>query len=113
MLDGEEQLYATATLLPYASFEALDLSGLQATADGWRTLLEGVAKCGPGLKALNLTGCGLGGFEAPDQEQLARLLGACSAAALNVSGNALVRSCGCGARRATAARRSAPAGSLR
>lgn len=83
-------MYATATLLPYASFEELDLSGLQlATLEGWRTLLEACAKCA-GLEVLNMSRCSLGSFGAAEQELLARMLGGCSASVLSLSHNLLV-----------------------
>lgn len=57
--EQEEQLYATATLLPYAGLQELDLSGLRLSFDGWISILESCAKC-PGLQVLSLKGCDLG-----------------------------------------------------
>eukprot|EP00878_Enallax_costatus_P040894 GHUV01047302.1.p1 GENE.GHUV01047302.1~~GHUV01047302.1.p1 ORF type:complete len:122 (+),score=37.85 GHUV01047302.1:224-589(+) len=57
--DQEEQLYATATLLPYAGLQELDLSGLQLSLDGWVSMLDSCSKC-QGLQVLSLKSCNLG-----------------------------------------------------
>jgi hypothetical protein len=63
-LDGEEQLYATTTILPYASFTELDLRGLQLPSnDAWCALLAACSRCS-NLRAVNVSDCSLGRFGA-------------------------------------------------
>lgn len=85
---SEEQLYATVSVLPYASFEELDFSSLKLTLEGWCTLLEACSKS-RSLQVLSLKGCELGALGEEAQEKLARCIGACKLVVLDVSQNQL------------------------
>ncbi|KAF6262551.1 hypothetical protein COO60DRAFT_614938 [Scenedesmus sp. NREL 46B-D3] len=86
--ESEEQLYATVSLLPYVSLEELDFSGMKLSFDGWCTLLEACSKS-KSLQVLSLKGCELGALGEEAQEKLARCIGACKLAVLDVSQNQL------------------------
>lgn len=58
-IQDSEQLYAVATILPFANMQELDLSGLQLSNDQWCALLESVSRC-TGLRVLSIKGCALG-----------------------------------------------------
>uniref|UniRef100_A0A383WJV6 EF-hand domain-containing protein n=2 Tax=Tetradesmus obliquus TaxID=3088 RepID=A0A383WJV6_TETOB len=85
---SEEQLYATVSVLPYASFEELDFSSLKLTLEGWCTLLEACSKS-RSLQVLSLKGCELGALGEEAQEKLVRCIGACKLVVLDVSQNQL------------------------
>ena len=58
-IQDNEQLYAVATILPFANLQELDLSGLQLNIDQWCALLEACSRCS-GLRVLSIKGCDLG-----------------------------------------------------
>jgi len=56
---SDSTLFAIASLLPYSSFEEIDVSGLRLEAEGWQALLEACSKCAT-LQALIIKDCGIG-----------------------------------------------------
>lgn len=58
-IQDSEQLYAVATILPFANVQELDLSGLQLNGEQWCALLEACSRC-TGLRVLSIKGCNLG-----------------------------------------------------
>lgn len=58
-VQDNEQLYAVATILPFANLQELDLSGLQLNGEQWCALLEAISRC-TGLRVLSIKGCNIG-----------------------------------------------------